>query len=118
MSKFFIDLESNATDRFDMSKFLEFTDNFDPLNSAMMSDVSTLPQGGQYTVQGEDGRPDLVSYRIYGHSQYWWILLIYNTIIDYSAIKTGDVLKYPSIDSIEGFYFSLKTREVAASKNT
>lgn len=115
MSKFFIDLETNVVDRFDMSKFMEYSDNFDPLNSAMLTDITKLPQGGQYTISGEDGRPDLVSYRIYGHSQYWWILLAYNRIIDYEAIKTGDILKYPSSDSIEGFYFSLKTEEIAAS---
>lgn len=113
--KFFIDLQSNVTDRFDMSKFLEFSDNFDPLNSAIMSDITTLPQGGQYTVQGEDGRPDLLSFRIYGHSQYWWILLLYNRIIDYSNLTTGYIILYPSADSIESFYFTLKSKEIAAS---
>lgn len=112
--KFFIDLNSNTTDRFDMGKFLEYSDNYDPLTSAIMSDVLTLRSGGQYTVQGEDGRPDLISFRIYGNVQYWWILLLYNSILDYNSIVTGEVLNYPSLDSLEDFYFSLKTKEVTA----
>lgn len=111
--KFFINLNSNTTDRFDKSRFLEYSDNYDPLNSSMMTDVTTLPQGGQYTVQGEDGRPDLLSYRIYGHTQYWWILLLYNRLLDYSSIATGDVILYPSLDSLENFYFSLKSKEAS-----
>ena len=112
--KFFIDLESNVQDRFDMSRFLEYSDNFDPLNSTMVTDVNTLPQGGSFTVQGEDGRPDLISFRIYGHTQYWWILLVYNQILYYNGIATGDILKYPSISSLEDFYFSLKSKEIAS----
>lgn len=114
--KFFIDLDSNAQDRFDLSKFMEFSDNYDPLNSAILTDIKSLPIGGQYNVHGEDGRPDMISHRIYGNSQYWWVILLYNSKLDYNDIATGDVLNFPSISGLEEFYFSLKSKAVAVGE--
>ena len=35
------------------------------------------------TVQvGESGRPDMISFRVYGNARYAWLVLQYNTIVD------------------------------------
>jgi len=110
-SEFFINLDKLTKERFALGKFMEFTDNHDPLTSSFIDVISNLPQRGVYEVKGEDGRPDLLSYRIYGNTQYWWILLIYNRKIDYREITTGELIRYPSIDSLEDIYFSLKAKQ-------
>ena len=103
-----------SPERYDLGKFIEFSDGFDPLTCAFFEEIDTLSVGGQYTVQGEDARPDLLSFRIYGDVQYWWILMLFNGIKDINDdLKTGVEIRYPSISSIEDFYFSLKLRQKA-----
>lgn len=112
LAEFFINLDKIATERFAIGKFMEFIDdNYDPLTSSLMDTIVSLPQKGSYEVKGEDGRPDLLSYRIYGDYQYWWVLLVYNKRFDFREIATGDQIKYPSIDSLEDAYFMLKAKQ-------
>jgi hypothetical protein len=96
-----------------MARFMNFTDNFDPLTSSLLTDIKTLPESGVYTVQGEDSRPDLLSYRIYNDPQYWWVLLIFNRKFEFADFKTGDPIAYPSLDSLEDLVFSLKSKASA-----
>lgn len=109
-STYYFNINIETKDRFDSSKFLEFSDSYNPLNSDFLQQLKELTPIGEYTIQGEDSRPDLLSYNIYGDTQYWWILLMYNNIIDYSKIKTGDKILFFSISSLEGIYFTLKTK--------
>lgn len=109
---FFINLDIEPENRFDIERFMEFTDNYDVLTSSLLNDINTLPNGGVYTVQGEDGRPDNISYKVYGDVQYWWIIMMYNSLTDISQIITGMDLYYPSLADLEAYYFSLKSKQV------
>ena len=110
MAQFFLNSKVVSSERFDMEKFLEFTDNADPLNSKFLSELLRLPVRGQFVVEGEEARPDRLSYRIYGNTQYWWILLMYNKKQDPDAIASGDVINYPSLQELEQLLFSLKAK--------
>ncbi len=108
MSLFHINLEKSSPERYDLSKFLDFSnDCYDPLTSAFLLEVGSLKVGGIYTVKGEDGRPDWLSHSIYGDTQYWWILMLYNSFTEIGDIRNGTEVKFPSISEIENFYFSL-----------
>lgn len=63
-----------------------------------------------YIVTNDDlGRPDLLSLRIYGDQNYWWILLEVNGVCDpYNELKEGDVLIVPSLLDIEDFYLKVR----------
>jgi hypothetical protein len=111
--EFFIDLDTDSTDRYDFGKFMRFTDNYDPLTSNFLSSLIKIPPAGVYTVSGELNRPDLLSYRIYGSPKYWWILLAYNRILEFHELIIGQQVQYPSLDSLEDLYFSLKAKESA-----
>jgi len=113
MSMFFINLEVDSSERYDLAKFLEYSDNFDPLTSSFLKSLKDLKYVGTYVVQGEELRPELLSYRIFGNVQYWWILMAYNAINSHEDVVTGLVLKYPSLEDIENLYFSLKAQEVS-----
>jgi nucleoid-associated protein YgaU len=116
LSEFFINLDKEASERYDMSRFMNYdTDNHDPLTSNFLRSLQALQPQGQYTVQGEDGRPDNLSFKIYGSTQYWWIILLYNGISEFDKISTGDVLNYPGLDSLEDLYFGLKAKELGQS---
>lgn len=114
MSLYFIDVMKQSPERYDLGKFIDFNDGFDPITCAFFHAIDELSVGGQYTLQGEDARPDLLSHRIYGDVQYWWILILFNGIKDITEdLVTGTEIRYPSISSIEDFYFSLRLRQKA-----
>ncbi len=108
---YYINLDLDSDARYDMAKFMEYNGCFDILNSYFIKEVRKLPLFGEYVIQNEEMRPDLISYRIYGNTQYWWILLIYNKLTNHEELVNGVVLKYPSLEDLEDLYFKLKTLE-------
>ena len=43
------------------------------------------------------GRPDLISYKIYGTTNYWWFIMWYNGVGDvWNDLRDMMVIKYPS----------------------
>lgn len=52
----------------------------------------------------EEGRPDLLSYRVYQDDKYWWMLCSYNNIMDIQhQFMPGTILKVPSIEYFRSF---------------
>lgn len=114
MSQFFINLDDKEnSERFSPSKFFAFTDNYDPLTSYFANNIRKLAQSGYMRVEGDEGRPDNTSYKIYGDVQYWWILLLYNGKLEFDTFMNGEVVKFPSVDDVEDMFFSLKSFENA-----
>ena len=109
--KFFIDLDKTPKERFDMGRFMEFSDNYDPLTSSMINDLDTVKSRSVYEVQNAEGRPDLISYRRYGDTQFWWVIALYLNKMDFDDFSVGEVLQTPEIDFLEDFYFRLKAEE-------
>lgn len=117
MSNFFIDLEREPKPRFNLAKFMAFSDNFDPLTSNFLNNIKTLKLGGEFQVQGEEGRPDWISYKIYGDSQYWWILLYYNSLFDSEQVTPDKTILYPDQTALENFYYGLKLKQQELEAN-
>ena len=113
---YFLNSDKKAFTRYDLGKFLEFSNGgFDPLTSTFLDEIADLKLGGYYTVKGEDKKPDLLAYNIFGDIQYWWVLMAYNGFNSVNDIKNGEQVKFPSVSALEDFYFSLKTRERISS---
>jgi hypothetical protein len=110
MSQFFINTKAAGKDRFDMSKFMEFSDNYDPLNSRFLNKLLQLPVRGQIKVTAEEARPDQLSVKVYGDPQYWWILMFYNRKQDTDDIAAGENISFPSLQELEDLLFSLKAK--------
>jgi hypothetical protein len=111
---FYINTDLDTIDRYDISKFIEYlTDNYDPMTSYFLNEVRKLPNQSSYVVTSSENRIDLISYEIYGDVQYWWILLVYNNLIEPENIPGGTLLLYPSLSDLEQFLFTLKTLESA-----
>ena len=109
---FFIDTEGEFEKRFDMQKFVPFLNNcHDILQSSIYYEIKKLPLAGKYIVLTDSRNPALISYNIYGDTQYWWILLLYNDIVVLEELETGKMLLFPSIDELAELYFNLKTFE-------
>lgn len=109
--QFFINLEKETEKRYDMSRFMEFTDNFDPLTAGFLRDIKALPTDGYFVVQGEEFRPDAIAHKLYGSTQYWWAVMIYNDLSDINQLTSGISLSYPSLEDLEDAYFKLKSKQ-------
>ena len=103
---YYIDNETNTTDKFDMAKFIELGDDgvFDSLNSYMLYAIPKLPSVGTYKVRVEAGAPDYLAKSIYNDEQYWWILMWYNHILHPEDLVVGLEISYPSIGDIQQLY--------------
>jgi len=115
---FFINTSIFSDERIDMAKFMEFLDQdsgFNPLTSSLFKDIKALPLKGKYAIQKEESRPELVSNKVYGNTQYWWVIMIYNGLVNTDEVINGLVVKYPKLDSVEDLLFSLKASQVASS---
>lgn len=56
-------------------------------------------------------RPDILSLRIYGYMNYWWILCKVNNIDDvWNDMYVGMDIMIPDIRDIEDWYISVKAR--------
>ena len=113
---FFINLDFESSERYDLAKFMEFTDNYDPLTSTVLNYIKSIPKQGDLIVTSEEGRPDLVSYNYYGVDTYWAAILLYNDRFTVDDIKINDRLSMPSIAGLEDLYFSLKSKQSASEK--
>lgn len=99
---------NDIRDRFDMTHFMEFTNGwFDSMNSEFINWLLTAEPDGWYRVVEPQGRPDLVSYHIYGDTQYWWILLLINDIICVNDLKENMEIKYIRSERLQNKYLDL-----------
>jgi hypothetical protein len=114
MSYFFINLNYvPISERFDLARFMNYTDNFDPLTPAFFPQLSSLTVQGTYIVQFEVSRPDLLSYTIYQDTQYWWIIMLFNGLTDADEVVEGLSISFPGVDQIEDLLFSLQAQQIA-----
>jgi len=57
------------------------------------------------------GRPDLLSLKLYGKIDYWWLIAKVNNIDDFwNDINVGDVISVPDVRDFEDFYSSVRQR--------
>lgn len=112
---FFIDLDNDYIKRYDFGKFVEFENNVHKiLDSFLVLKFNDLSPFGRFIVRDEEYKPELISHKIYGDTQYWWLLMNYNNIIEIDNLINGLTINYPSINDIEDLYFSLKSLEEAS----
>ena len=114
---FYLNEELSTPTRYDMIKFFNFDkDNIDCLTSFYATYLTKLQYVGEYTVIKEVKRPDLLSYNLYGSTQYWWILMWYNSLLNIDDLSSGLVIRYPSHSAIEDLYVQASTFKKAGSK--
>lgn len=102
---FYLDDSITTENRYDMIKFFNFdVDNIDCLTSFFGQNLRQLPVYGTITVTEEEHRPDMLSYKIYQDTQYWWLLLWYNSILNVNDLVAGLSINYPAQSTIEEFY--------------
>ncbi len=111
-SGFYFNFDVESDERFVMEKFIEKDlDFFDVYNSNFLFLINEIKEYGEFKVTNEERRIDLISYNIYGSTQFWWMLLEYNDIVDQFAISKGDVLKFFDLSDLESKYHFLQKEQ-------
>lgn len=97
--------------RYESSKFWPFNDvgGFDIIRSYFSQQLGYIPEFGDMEIVTNEGRIDLCALDALGETQYFWILLMYNGIIDVNELTTGKILKIPDKNKIEELYFRVKS---------
>jgi Base plate wedge protein 53 len=77
---------------------------YDYLYNSLSGFVMNYPISYYQITESDVMRPDLISYKIYGTVDYWWLILFVNDIQDpLNDIKSGTIIKIPSILDIYAF---------------
>lgn len=98
--------------RYDQQKFIPYSEDvYDILEAQFLEKLRKLPTIGTYVVYGEENRPELIAYRLWGDVNLWMILMAYNDLLDFRTIQSGVAIRYPSLESLEDLYFSLTSLE-------
>jgi hypothetical protein len=62
--------------------------------------------------KGDVQQPDLLSLKLYGNQDYWWILCKVNNIHDvWYDIVPGKIIIVPDAQDIEDFYTNIKKKQ-------
>ncbi len=75
----------------------------DWLKSSYITNLPNLQVQEQYILQAADVPfPELLSYKKYGTTDYWWILLMFNGVIDpIKEMSAGKLWSIPTFSSIQ-----------------
>lgn len=109
---YYINSEVKPVQRYDLQRFIENIDgSYELINSYLISAVRDLVSVGIFTIRACPFRPDMISYEIYGDTQYWPLLMEYNNILELTELKIGIQLNYFSLDELEEIYLTLMSKQ-------
>lgn len=107
--------------KYDLCKFINKVDNnfFDITDSQFMNLVNSLEMK-TYRVIREHQRPDLLSENIYGtgNTSLWWLLLFINGLSSPQELKSGMLIKFPTLNQLEDIYLKLSSTLVSIDNST
>lgn len=108
----------DARRRFDLARFIVMrNDCLDVANSAMLEQLMDLTSVGTYLISDDAGRADMVSYNVYGDTQYWWLLLTYNNLIRNEELRAGMTINLFSLDDLSNLFFSLSRSQIEINRD-
>lgn len=104
----------------DMAKFISFEGESSRPSFITSYFISQLRQISNYSIVSVTSEllnsPDYISYKNYGQSHmYWWVIMIYNNLIDFSELTFGKQIKIPDISEINKILADMQLAETAVS---
>ena len=75
------------------------------LRSSEFNNFEFVNKPSKFLVTGKYvNRPDLISYKVYGSSDYWWMICKFNGICDvFTELISGVVIDIPSILDLNNY---------------
>ena len=109
---FYIDASDPGHHRYDVHRFMEFSEGlYDGTTSWLLFErLPRLPVAGRYRISVAT-RPDIYSRDVYGTTDLWQLLLLYNDVVLMETLTPGKLLSYFDLNDLEREYFSLSVRQ-------
>ena len=116
---FYLNDQYDTHTRFDLMKFVDINgkDWYDPLTSFFLINLPKLPHVEEYIITYEIGRPDLLADRFYQDTQYWWIVMLYNNILNVNDLQAGVSIRRPAKELIDDLYIQASTLKKATEND-
>ena len=111
----FIDTSKTFPVRYDLGKLLKYDGRaaeYDILLSQFIRRLKGLVSSNIRIVRrDEEFDLALIAFRVFGDTQFWWVLVEFNNVVNFDDIKEGVELAIPSVTDLERIYFELKNQE-------
>jgi len=80
-------------------------EEYDYLHNTLSEFKTEYPIEYYRIEEGDLIRPDLISYKIYGTINFWWLIMMFNNIHDvFNEMQVGTLIKIPNQLDIYTFY--------------
>jgi hypothetical protein len=87
---------------FNTKNFINSIEEPDYISSNFLSFEFKRPTNSYQVTPSDIQRPDLISYKAYGKTNLWWIIMKYNKIEDiWNDLTIGQILEIPSMLDID-----------------
>ena len=73
----------------------------DPLKDNAFELISQIETYTEYTVDtGTEENLPLIAYKNYGNKDLWWVIAVFNGVLDISELTPGSKLRLPNISEL------------------
>ena len=108
----FVNTDKEYPTRLDLGKFVSLNNDIPSiLTSWLISKIQQITDFYYFKVTKEVGFSDFVAYSAYKNHAYWWIVKVFNSILEDTEIVEGMVLRIPTESAINKLISELKTKE-------
>jgi hypothetical protein len=103
----------------DMAKFVDFDEEASGrpsfLTSYVISKIRQIKNYEVVTITNELlEAPDFVSFKKYQQSHsYWWVIMVYNNLLEFSELTFGKQIKVPAITEINQILSGIQLAETS-----
>lgn len=102
-----LQLNGKTAKRFDMMRYMAFREGYyDAVSSYFLQEARMLPAIGLYKITDVPFRPDMISFDLYGDTQYWWLVMLYNDEIFLEKLTQGRKLSYFALGDLDRLFYS------------
>jgi len=105
-------------DRYSRSRFMktevvDTVSELDMLTNSLDDSIFTRPMSFHTVTDQDTKRPDMISFKIYGQTNFWWIIAKINNIEDlFNDLQEGQILRIPQREDIEDFYLQNRKKNI------
>jgi hypothetical protein len=116
MSIFFQNKNNQYSTNIDMAKFISFDEETGRPSILTSYFITQIRQIKNYEVVSITNElleaPDFVSFKRYQQNHgYWWVIMIYNNLLDFSELSFGMQIKVPLLSEINKIIANMQLAE-------
>jgi len=90
---------------------------YDMFDNEFIIEFMKLKKLGEINIsESEEKRPDLLSYKIYRDVKYWWLLMMFNEILDSDLLLKDKTIKFFDISDLNKLIMKMSLKQKKINK--